>query len=128
MHKDLIRRWLDFAAGGFDGPFDSFIADDFVGHTIGDGDIDRAELERLERGFAHAFGGTAYEIRDLIEEGDRVVLHVEIVATHRNTFYGIPPTQRRVRFGGIVIYRIAEGRVAETWSVIDFAGLVRQLK
>jgi predicted ester cyclase len=53
---------------------------------------------------------------------------VTTTATHKGTFVGIPATGRTVTFGGIVIYRVAKERIAETWSVIDFAGLLRQLK
>lgn len=127
MNKELIRRWLSFAAAGFEGDFDAFIGESFIGHTIGGADIDRAELERLERAFAQAFSGTSYEVHDLIGEGDRVVLRVQVSAIHSGAFHGIPATGRAVTFGGIVIYRIFESRIVETWSMIDFAGLFRQL-
>ena len=127
-YKDLIRKWLSFAADGFPGSFETFIADDFVGHSVGGPDIDRNELERLERAFAQAFSGTTYEIADLLADGDRVVLRVQTRVTHRGMFYGIPATGRQVQFGGIVIYRIDRGRIAETWSAIDFPGLIRQLR
>jgi len=31
-------------------------------------------------------------------------------------------------FSGIVIYRIDEGRIAESWGELDFAGLFEQLR
>ena len=126
-NKELVRRWLAFAEAGFDGPFDDFIAADYVGHLSGSSDMDRMELERLERSFAGAFVDTRYSIKDLIAESDRVVLRVETRATHHGEFQGIAATGRRVELTGIVIYRIRAGKIAETWAEMDFSRLIRQL-
>ena len=126
-NKELIRRWLAFAEAGFVGPFDEFIAADYVGHLSGGGDMDRAELERLERAFAGAFADTRYSVEDLVAEGDRVVLRFETRATHRAEFQGIAASGRRVAFTGIVIYRVLEGKIAESWAEVDFGRLMRQL-
>ena len=48
--------------------------------------------------------------------------------THRGEFEGIAPTGQRVEFTGIVIYRIAAGRIAESWAELDFLRLMRQLR
>jgi steroid delta-isomerase-like uncharacterized protein len=128
QNKDLIQRWIGFANAGFRGAFDDFIAADYVGHLAGFPDQDRAELERLERGFARAFPDTQHSIEDLLAEGDRVVLRVISRGTHRGEFEGIAATGRRVEFTGMVIYRISNGRIAESWGEIDFARLMRQLR
>ena len=127
-NKALIRNWLAFGEGGFAGSFDEFIAPDYVGHSGGGDDIGRAELERLERGFAAAFGDVRYRVDDLIAEGDRVVLRVETSGTHRGEFVGIAATNRRVTLAGIVIYRIAGDRIAESWAELHFGRLIRQLR
>jgi steroid delta-isomerase-like uncharacterized protein len=126
-NRNIIRTWLAFGEGGFGGDFDTFIAPDYIGHTGGGPDMDRAELERLERGFAAAFADVRYAIQDLIAEGDRVVLRVETSGTHRAAFVGIPATGRRITLTGIVIYRIADGKIAESWAEMDFGRLIRQL-
>ena len=90
--------------------------------------MDAAELERLERAFAAAFSDTKREVKDLIGEKDRAVLRVETISTHTGEFYGIAPTHKQVRFTGIVIYRISDGRIAESWAEVDFASLIRQLR
>jgi predicted ester cyclase len=127
-NKELIRRWLAFGEGGFDGDFDEFIDPDYVGHSGGGEDMDRATLERLEHNWTVAFGDVRYRIDDLIAEGDRVVLRVESSGTHRAEYVGIPATGKRITQTGIVIYRIAGGRIAESWSDFDFGRLVRQLR
>jgi predicted ester cyclase len=49
-------------------------------------------------------------------------------ATHRGVFQGIPATNRRVEFTGLVVYRIRDGRIVDSWGEIDFLRLIRQLR
>jgi predicted ester cyclase len=123
----LLRRWLAFADAGFGGDFGEFFTPGYAGHLSGRIHMDLAELKRLERGFAAAFGDTTRTIEDLFGTEDKVVLRVTTRALHRGDFNGIPATQRRVEFAGIVIYRFEDGRIAESWGELDFAGLWRQL-
>jgi hypothetical protein len=48
--------------------------------------------------------------------------------THQGEFQGIAPTDRRVEFTGIVIYRIAGQKIAESWGELDFLRLMRRLR
>ena len=126
-NKELIRRWIAFANAGFAGRFDQFVAGDYIGH-MGAGTMDRTELERLELQFGAAFPDAHHTIDDLIAEGDRVVLRTTARATHQGEFEGIPRTGRAVEFTGLVVYRIAEDKIAESWGEIDFLRLIRELR
>ena len=127
QNKELIRRWIEFANAGFIGNFEYFIAPDYVGH-LGDTVMDRSELERFEREYHHAFPDTRHSIDDLIAEYAWVTLRTTARATHREDFQGIARTDRRVEFTAMVIYRIQNGRIAESWGEIDFLRLMRQLR
>jgi predicted ester cyclase len=126
-NKGIARRWITFASAGFSGGFDEFIAPDYVGH-LGGADMDRPELERLEREFAAAFPDARYSIDDMVAEGDRVVLRLTTRGTHRGAYAGAAPTQREVEFTAMVIYRVRDGRIAESWGEMDFLRLMRQLR
>lgn len=47
--------------------------------------------------------------------------------THTGPFRGLPPTGRTVRFSGIEINRMADGKVAEHWFQLDALTLFEQL-
>jgi steroid delta-isomerase-like uncharacterized protein len=126
-NKELIRQWIAFANAGFAGSFDPFIAADYIGH-MGAGTMDRVQLERLERQFCAAFPDAHHTVDDLIAEGDRVVLRTTARATHQGEFEGIPSTGRSVEFTGLVVYRIAGDKIAESWGEIDFLRLIRELR
>jgi hypothetical protein len=66
-------------------------------------------------------------VEDVIEEGDKVVLRNSISGTHLGEYMGIPPTGRTVTYGEIMILRFVDGRIAETWGVVDLFSQMRQL-
>jgi predicted ester cyclase len=66
-------------------------------------------------------------VEDLIAEGDKVVARWRSRATHQGDYMGIPPTGKEVEFTGISFYRIEEGKIAESWTVKDQLGLMRQI-
>jgi predicted ester cyclase len=66
-------------------------------------------------------------IEDLIAEGDKVVARWRSRATHQGDYMGIAPAGKEVEFTGISVYRIEEGKIAESWSVEDQLGLMRQI-
>ena len=63
----------------------------------------------------------------MVAEGDRVVVRWTAEGTHQGELLGIPPTGKRLRFSGISIYRLAEGKVAEVWEEFDRLGLMQHL-
>ena len=66
-------------------------------------------------------------VEDLIAERDKVVAYWRVQATHQGECMGIPPTGNRVNFRGISIYRIEGGQIAESWSISDDLGMMRQI-
>lgn len=127
-NKALVRRWLRMAKHGFDGDFGEYFTPDYVGHLSGLAPQSVGDLERMEREFAASFSDISYDIADLFAVDDRVVLRLATHATHTAAFQGIEATGRRVTMTGIVIYRIAGDRIAESWGELDLLGLLRQLR
>ena len=66
-------------------------------------------------------------IEDLIAEGDKVVSRNTVTGTHLGEYMGQPPTGKRVTYNEIFIMRFADGRIVETWGVVDVAAQMRQL-
>ena len=74
-----------------------------------------------------AFNPYVFTIRDLVAEGDTVVVYWTNVATHSGSFMGIPPTGRVVTLSGIDIHRIRDGKMAEHWHVVEELQMMQQL-
>ena len=66
-------------------------------------------------------------VEDLIAEGDKVVGRNSVTGTHQGEYMGLPPTGRSVAYDEIFIFRFVNGRIAETWGVVDVFSQMRQL-
>jgi steroid delta-isomerase-like uncharacterized protein len=89
---------------------------------------ERAEAARQEAAdFRRGFPDVISTIEDIVAEGDRVAARWTARATHLGEYVGVPPTGKEVEFTGISIYRIEGGRIAESWTVEDDLGLMRQI-
>jgi hypothetical protein len=60
-------------------------------------------------------------------EDNKVAIHTMMRDTHRDEFFGTPPTGKQVSYPGVHIVRIADGKIAEHWGSNDDLGLMRQL-
>jgi steroid delta-isomerase-like uncharacterized protein len=74
-----------------------------------------------------AFPDLHVTVEDLIEEGDKVVGRNSVRGTHQGEYMGLPPTGKPVSYNEIIIFQFADGRVAETWGVVDVLAQLRQL-
>jgi steroid delta-isomerase-like uncharacterized protein len=74
-----------------------------------------------------AFPDLHVEVEDVIAEGDKVVSRNTVNGTHQGEYMGMAPTGKAITWNEIFIGRIVDGRVAETWGVVDVASQMRQL-
>jgi predicted ester cyclase len=89
------------------------------------GEAEAAKQEAAD--FRRGFPDVISVIEDLIAEGDKVVARWRSRATHQGDYMSIPQTGNRVEFTGITVYRIEGGKIAESWTVEDELGLMRQI-
>lgn len=77
--------------------------------------------------FLAAISDARITIEDLIAEGDKVAARLTVSGTSRGPFAGHPPTGRRVTFTSMRMYRVADGKIVESWAMQDRLGLLQQL-
>ena len=116
-NKAFVRRYLD-AINGKEKP--AAVQDQFIS------DAD-AVLKQHIAGYEAAFPRYALDVEDLIAEADKVVLRFTLRATYGGGFMNIPATGQQVAVPGIIIYRIADGKIVEHWMLVDSAVLMQQL-
>jgi steroid delta-isomerase-like uncharacterized protein len=66
-------------------------------------------------------------LEDMVAEDDKVVSRNSVTGTHRGEYMGIQPTGKSVTYNEIFIMRFVNGRIAETWGVVDVLSQLRQL-
>jgi serine phosphatase RsbU (regulator of sigma subunit)/ketosteroid isomerase-like protein len=100
---------------------------DFVDRSLLPGeDPGREGYKRAVAEDHAAFSNLRYIIEDQVTKDDKVISRITIRRIHdREEFAGIAPTGKEFESTGIVIHRIAEGKIAEEWS--EGGGLVLEL-
>jgi predicted ester cyclase len=66
-------------------------------------------------------------VEDLIGEGDKIVGRTTVTGTHRGEFMGVAGTGNSVTYNEMFIFRFADGRVVETWGVVDVYAQMKQI-
>jgi len=78
-------------------------------------------------GFRSAFPDSDLQIEEEIAEDDKVVIRWSFSGTHQGSLLGIPATGKKVKWTGITIYQIVNGKVMEEKGEEDFLGFLRQI-
>jgi predicted ester cyclase len=103
---------------------------DFVDHEMPPGTPTGPEAAIQWRAMLHqAFPDMRVKIEDIVAEGDRVAVRATWTATHSGYFppMNASPTNRRIAFSGMVLWRISGNRIAERWATLDRLSLQQQL-
>ena len=128
-NKDLIRTYVEtiFNHKQVDRA-DELVAPDFIDHAALPGQA--PGLEGAKQKWAMYLTGLPdlrVTIEELVAEGDKVGVRRSYAGTHRGELLGVPPTGKQVRIGGISIFRLAGGKIAEHWEQLDRLALMQQL-
>ena len=73
------------------------------------------------------FSDQRWEIRQVIGEGDLVVVYCTFHGRHTGDLMGIPPTNREVAQDYVHILRFKDGKAVEHWGLRDDMALMQQL-
>ena len=116
-NKALVRRYLA-ALSGKDKPasmVNQYVADEdqLLKQHIADAEVGFPRYEMI--------------MEDLVGEEDKVVVRFTMRATHQGAFMGIPATGKQVNVPGIIIYRLADGKIVEHWLQMDAVALLQQV-
>jgi len=106
-----------------------WFAEDLVVHIAGAPEPVRglAAYRRVRAAFFVAFPDVHNHIEEMVVDGDRVAVRERYSGTHAGEFRGVPATGRGFEMASIDIYRVADGKIAEVWSMPDMLGLLRQI-
>ncbi len=122
------RVWDEVWHKGDLARIDDLFAPDFVRHDPGGREIHGPEQNRqFIKGLRAAFPDLQFIVDDQIAEGDKMCVRYHFHGTHMGDFHGIPPTRKQIVYSGILIYRMANGKIAEQWTELDLLSFLRQL-
>jgi steroid delta-isomerase-like uncharacterized protein len=117
-NKAVVRRFVDRVANGHDLTLvEELCAPDHV--------LYHPALPRIVHGtadFKRALGEVIWApfpdhrltVHEIIAEGDRVAIRMSVDATNTGLLNGVPAKGKRIEGTGIVVYRIAHGKIVES--------------
>jgi steroid delta-isomerase-like uncharacterized protein len=74
-----------------------------------------------------AFPDICHNIKDMVAEGDKVAVSMNVIGTHKGEFQGIPPTGRRVSLDEMAFVTITDGKITEGWIISDTMSFMQQI-
>ncbi len=126
--ENLVRRMYEEAWNeGKLEVIDELCAPDYIGVGPYGGEHGPNSVKLGVANRRSAFPDIHVTIEDIISSEDKVVARLTFRGTHKGEFQGIQPTNKEVKWSGIWIYRVANGKFIERWHNYDLLGLMRQL-
>ncbi len=123
LFRDVVAEFFNAHDPG---AADRFYAPDYRQHSDGVPD-GRDGLKAFFTGVFAAFPDLVVTVDHLHAVDDRVFAFCTYRGTHRGEFLGVPPTGRAVRFRTANLQRVADGRFAEHWELVDMQALLLEL-
>lgn len=129
--RALVRRHIEEGFNRDDWTVcEKTLADTYTAYYGAEGkaNVGRDEYVRVCKFLRESFPDVNITIEDLVVEGDKVVMrYTERGTLSGRPFLGIEPAGQRYAKPGTTVYRVVDGRLAESWGVEDTLGWFRQL-
>lgn len=97
----------------------------FAGETTSKG---RGEFIAQVVGFGKLIPDLAWNIKEVLVDGDRIVVRSEASGTPVGELFGVPPGGKSFKIMTIDIHTVKDGKLVTAQHVEDWAGALRQLK
>lgn len=129
-NKELIRRFYDevWNKGNVDFAFEVFAAD-YVRHDLRPGNPPTGPegQKQIAADFRAAFPNVTMTLDLMLGESEMVAARWTMQGTNTAQWGNEPPTGKFVKFSGVNIFRIENGKVVEIWNHRDDLGMMQQL-
>jgi predicted ester cyclase len=129
-NKALVKRYIEEAlSAGNLKILDDIVAPNYVDNSPGaeEGRGPR-EIRAAQARIRSLFKDVRYHLDQLVAEGDKVVARYTVRAVRKPDKENDPgDAGRTIEILGMTFFRIANGRIEETWSINDQFSMFRQL-
>jgi predicted ester cyclase len=127
-NKAVVRRYKAEVLNGRDvDVLDEIATNDYFDHAAFPGQAPGRGGMKQRITYLLAALDPRWTAHDFIAEGDLVVARWSLTGTQRGEFLGIQPTGKEFTVKVIELYRIANGRMAEHWNIVDMFGFLQQI-
>ena len=96
-------------------------------HPSGMPDMDWNAHKQLLAAITRAFPDLHHDVKDIVAEGDKVAVRLNVTGTHKSEFRGIPPSGRKLSLDEMAFLTIIDGRITEGWITSDTMSFMQQI-
>lgn len=124
----LVQRfWEEVWRYGHYEKIDDMVAEDFVLHSAGEDISPREVFKDWVKSFRSAIGSIEFVVQDVFASGGRVCSRWTLSGQHAGPLLGIAGTGNHIRFTGLTVFYVEQGRLIEGWVERDAWRLARQI-
>ena len=127
----LINRWFEQVWNkGNQSAVDEMFAPNAVAHGCGEYDTPitgPAEFKKFVATLRGAFPDINIKVVETVCEGNKIAARFDVNMTHTGSSLGIPPTNKKVHVGGLLIAEIKDGQIAGGFNTWDQLGMMQQI-
>jgi steroid delta-isomerase-like uncharacterized protein len=131
-YPTLLHEWFEELWNqGREETIDRLMGPEAIAHGIVDSAGNEARGPEPFKSFFRGFHGAFPDLRIHIEEalvfGDKTLVRCVVEGTHSGHTLGFAATGKPVKFTGMCLARIRDGRIEEAWNNFDFLSFYQQL-
>jgi steroid delta-isomerase-like uncharacterized protein len=128
-NKIVMSRFLEFINTASESLAQELISPNAIFHVPGSPEPMRGPAGYLAiigmmRG---GFPDIQWTLEEMVAEGDKVAARFTMRGTHQGTFFGVPPTGKKIAVQAMNIYRLSDGQFVEEHGQPDMLGLLQQI-
>ncbi len=127
-NKAIARQFYKLIETGDLDLADEVVAEDYVNHNALPGQTSGlAGYKEAISALRASLPDIQYTIDDQIAEGDKVLTRYRATGTHQGEFLGVPASGKPLTFRALVLQRVVNGKIQESWLEMDMLGLMQQM-
>ena len=128
-NKTLMNKFVDFINAGSEQTARELVSENAVFFVPGrpeplKGPAGYMSILGMMRG---GFPDVQWTLEETIVEDDRVAARFTMRGTHQGSFFGVPPSGKKIEVRAMNFYRLKDGMIVEEYGQPDLLGLMQQI-
>jgi predicted ester cyclase len=126
-NKALAERYVDAYSRGDIEALRGILSPDYVAHNQSEPAVTLEPFLSATEQRKAMFPDGTFSVEDLMVKDDRIVWRALFRGTHTEDAGGFAATGKKVEAASLAIALIKDGKIVESWGILDFLTLYQQL-
>jgi predicted ester cyclase len=131
-YMNIMDRWFDEVWNkGRESAIDEMCCVEVSAHGLHASDGNEAQnretFKKFYREIRSALSDIHVEVEQVVTEGDLMVARCLVMGKHTGEGFGKSPKGNPVKFTGMTMARVKDGKISEAWNNFDFITIFQQM-